>query len=112
MRTVFTLFTLVFLTTQSEAETLTMDTWGAGTVSCATWLSTSVSEIQGQHWILGFWTGSNWVAITYGAKGSVGHSTDGHGVIGEIKKRCLNSPSDTLGVVTAAVFNEFVKAGK
>ena len=112
MRTVSTLFTLVLLTTHSEAETFSVDTMGPGAVSCARWLSNSVSEIQGQSWILGFWAGSNWVALTYGAKRNVGHSTDGPSIIGEVKKRCLNSPSETLGGVTIDVFNEFVKSGK
>ena len=112
MRNAFTMFTLVFLTTQCEAETFKVDTMGLGAVSCAGWLSTPASEIQGRSWILGFWAGSNWVALTYGAKENVGHSTDGPGIIGEVKKRCLNSPSENLEGVIIDVFNDFMKAGK
>jgi hypothetical protein len=66
---------------------------GAGAVSCATWLSTPTSKLQGESWILGFWTGSNWVALTVGAKRIVGYSTDNLGIIGEVKKRCLKTPA-------------------
>ena len=112
MRTAFALLSLFFLTTQSKAETFKVETLGAGAASCATWLSSPTSERQGEQWILGFWTGSNWVALTYGTKRNVGYSTDNLGLIGEVKKRCLNSPSQTLGTIVTDVFNQFFKAGR
>lgn len=112
MRTAFTILTLIFLTSQGRAENVRVDILGAGAVSCATWLSTPTSELHGESWILGFWTGSNWVALTYGAERNVGYSTDNLGLIGEVKKRCLNSPSQSVELVVVGVFNDFFKEGK
>ncbi|MEO9168388.1 MAG: hypothetical protein ABI230_08295 [Aestuariivirga sp.] len=112
MRSVLTLIILVLLGPQCKAETLNIYMVGMGQGSCAKWLSTPALEIQGNDWILGFWTGSNLGTSSSGGSGITGHTTDAYGIIGEVKKRCINSPSQLLGGVAAGVFNEFAKANR
>ena len=113
MRPAFTLITLVLLTAQSKADTTNLLTFGIGQSSCAKWLSTPALEIEGNDWILGFWTGVNvGTFFAGGGRGNIGHSTDAFGIIGEVKKLCLNSPSQLVSTTASVVFHEFVKAGK
>lgn len=79
-----------------------------GLDSCATWLSTSANENAGRHWILGFWSGKNMeAALAGGRMGRVGESTDGAGIVGEVKLACQAAPSKTLIAVTLETYERF-----
>ena len=111
MRLAITALSLAMLTIPSAAKTGILDL-GTGTESCAAWLATPYSESAGTSWILGFWTGANWGTQMGGGSGDVGSTTDNLGIIGEVKKRCMNSPSNNIANTAADVFGEFVKARK
>ena len=80
--------------------------------SCATWLASSASEAEGSAWLLGFWTGTNYGAALAGQGGQIGVSTDALGIIGEVKRRCLNNPANTLMHEAVGLYLEFERAGK
>ncbi len=45
-------------------------------------------------------------------EGDTGISTDGQGLVAEVKKACMNQPSELLIDTTRKVFDNFLKAGK
>ena len=85
---------------------------GSGNESCATWLATPLSENNAKDWIFGFWSGENLGIVANGLIGHVGHTTDALGIIGEVKKVCMNTPSESLATAVSEVFINFLKADK
>jgi hypothetical protein len=67
--------------------------FGIGTVSCANWLSTPFNQNEGNIWILGYWSGRN---DENTVNHNVGIDTDAQGIIGEVRKICVERPSLTL----------------
>jgi hypothetical protein len=87
--------------------------FGAGSSeSCAAWLSSPAKESEGFAWIMGFWTGMNDAALLASQNPGVGHSTDGWGIVGEIKKLCTREPSAILWAASARVYQEFKRDGR
>lgn len=80
--------------------------WG-GQQSCATWLSDAAQKATGNWWIWGYWSGLN-----VQSNGTVGHSTDANGVIGEIKLYCEAAPSTNLINATTQVYMRFKAQGR
>lgn len=80
--------------------------WG-GEQSCATWLSTDAQRAAGNWWIWGYWSGLN-----VQSNGTVGHSTDANGVIGEVKLYCESAPSTNLINATTQVYLRFKAQGR
>ena len=111
MRLSITILSLAMLAIPSAAENGNYIVRGTGTESCAAWLATTYSETAGADWVLGFWTGVS-VGVREGKGGKVGSTTDNLGIIGEIKKRCMTSPSAQLERTALDVFVEFLKAKK
>ena len=110
MRLGFVVLFLISLSGNSWAKTYT--TFGVGNESCATWLSNPVFENQGVIWLVGFWSGLNNQMAYEGTGGDTGISTDGLGIVGEVKKACKEHPSETLAITVRNVFDNFLKAGK
>lgn len=81
---------------------------GIGIRSCATWLQSSDSELEGGAWILGFWTGSNMEAN----RGAVGATTDSLGIIAAVKARCEVDPAASVTSVVGKMFDEFAAEGR
>ena len=73
---------------------------GVGTRTCAYWLTNATTENAGEHWIDGFWSGLNEAYPPH----DVGHTVDGVDIRGEIKKRCMDHPSELLVYTTAWVY--------
>jgi hypothetical protein len=89
------------LCADSEAQQpSTMSVFGIGHFSCANWLSNSTTQIAGQHWIDGYFTGIN----SLNSDHYVGQSVDSAGIYGEIAKVCREHPSQPLMNATAAVY--------
>jgi hypothetical protein len=102
---------LVLLLAVGEAhasDTQPFYVMGIGRVSCASWLSDRNSEVEGNAWILGFWSGGNFYSDDHG----VGANTDPMGVLATIKKNCLDAPADSLIAVTAKTFKAFANEGR
>jgi hypothetical protein len=91
------------------AQPMELRVSGLGRASCATWLADKASENEGMAWILGFWTGANALDP---AGGTVGKSTDNLGIIAEVKRRCLEAPSEALVGVVSPMFVQFRDAGR
>ena len=82
--------------------TFSMQIYGPGTISCATYLGDRSMRINADGWILGFWTGSNRKnAETH----AVGQSTDSRGIVGEVALACRGRPSATLFQTVSAVYD-------
>ena len=76
-----------------------VDVFGIGQASCASWLQSPESKISGSHWVMGAWSGLN------SANGAtVGHQTDGAGIVGEVEKFCRDNPSTLLYSATADTY--------
>lgn len=82
--------------------------FGMGIRSCAAWLQNDASEITGNNWILGYWTGMN----ESNANHAVGNSTDALGIFGEIKKTCTEDPALSLREATASAYWSFDTIGR
>lgn len=84
-------------------------TWiGFGQMSCATWNSgRSTSDAEGRAYILGWWTGRN-----SGLTAEVGHTTDGAGIIEEVRLVCRAEPSLGLGAATFRVWETMRASGR
>lgn len=80
-----------------------------GTISCAAWLESPSTEVQGSQWLLGFWSGKNMEAE---GGGQVGRSTDAAGVVGEVRLVCQASPSKSLISATLETYNRFKAEGR
>jgi hypothetical protein len=68
--------------------------FGTGRMSCATWNSENDAQVQA--WTLGYWTGLN---VMNPKDHTVGSSTDGEGIIGEVRLVCQAHPA--MGVLDA-----------
>ena len=78
---------------------------GDGAQSCATWLGDAASENNGRAWIAGFWSGLN---FTPGQE-LVGQSTDGEGIIGEVKLMCQQNPSMRLFFAVRSIHSRMTR---
>ena len=86
--------------------------FGIGRMSYAHWLSTNDKRLQGESWLLGFWSGMN--AADGAPSSDVGHGTDGLGILGEVTLICRAHPSERLGEATMEAYylvraREFIK---
>lgn len=90
----------LLLTTGAQAEGYRVN--GQGTKSCASWLASRSSESDGITWLLGMWTGLNLFNLE--DHHTVGSSTDGMGIYGEVKKVCAETPSMSLANATLSAY--------
>ncbi|MPZ58567.1 MAG: hypothetical protein GEU91_19160 [Rhizobiales bacterium] len=88
-------------------------TGGAGNSSCATWHQRGRYNLHFQHWILGWWEGVNQgMAAGTNVSARVGHSTDPHGLIGEVWAECLKrAPSYKVSHAAWNVYQRFEAEG-
>src|SRR5882757_2061672 len=89
---------------RAEESRVAVQLNGIGTLSCAHWRSSAASRAEGTVWILGFWSGLNYVAA------ASEQSQPGAGekqVIAEVVKLCTRDPSQVLA---SAVWAAYVNA--
>lgn len=79
---------------------------GQATKSCATAFRSENYQGTAQ-WVAGYLTGLN-----SGWGGTVGHTTDLYGVMGEVKLICEAEPSTTLITATARVYLKLKKQSR
>lgn len=111
MRTIFFAIILSMAGTSARADAIAVFELGIGIRSCATWLATPASENAGANWILGYWSGANFGAGHSDGPSGVGASTDGAGLIGEMKKRCTENPASTVSGELSKLYVEFSDKG-
>jgi hypothetical protein len=58
-------------------------------------------------WILGYWTGHN-----TGSVATVGRTTDGNGITGEVRLVCQSEPSLSLINAVSKVYKRFTDEGR
>lgn len=80
--------------------------------SCAAWLSSPQKDQEGFTWIMGFWSGLNAAAVPTGQRADVGRSTDGWGIVGEVRKLCQANPSSTPLIQAARLHETFKQDGR
>jgi hypothetical protein len=86
------------------AEPVEVTTAGFGRSSCASWKE---DEAAGTNWLLGYWTGRNIEGLR-----KVGTSTDGNGIIEEVRLICNAQPSLRLMDATTQVYQRFMSEGR
>ena len=97
------------LQTSSPSDHDTYEVYGIGQGSCGTWLSTPSNTIQGDQWILGWWSATN---LANERNKFVGEQTDGEGILGEVRKVCTDNPSMLLINATASVYVKMATVSK
>jgi hypothetical protein len=112
MRMIVAAMLLTSLLRPASAQSVEIVIVGIGNSSCASWLSSAVSESAGIDWVYGFWSGNNHSRAMRRESATVGSSTDGAGIIGALKKRCAADPAAPLGQEAGKLYREFLKAGK
>ena len=85
---------------------VSVDMMGIGGMSCAHWQSTPTLRSEGTIWIYGFWTGLNYVAA---ASGQAESKADTAAVLAEVKKTCVQRPSQVLA---SAVWTAYLDLNK
>jgi hypothetical protein len=81
---------------------------GVGKDSCAkAWAATEEAEYASFAWVMGFWTGMNTARGT-----TVGRTSDGWGIVGEVKKISRDQPSTTLYQASFDVFSRLQSEGR
>lgn len=89
------------LQASSPSDHVTYEVYGIGQGSCAKWRSTPSDTIQGDQWVLGWWSAMN---LANDRNKFVGTQTDGEGIVGEVLKVCTENPSMLLINAAAAVY--------
>ncbi len=92
-------------TTDQSREILSV---GVGAHSCASWLATPDSRFEGNVWVYGYWTGLN----QGGSNPYVGRSTDGPGIVAEVRKLCEATPSATVIATAYRVYITLRREGR
>jgi hypothetical protein len=89
---------------RAEESRVSVHLSGIGALTCAHWRSTAATRAEGTIWILGFWSGLNYVAA---ASGQVQPTTSEKQVIAEVARICATDPSQVLASVTWSVYVDF-----
>jgi hypothetical protein len=85
-----------------------MQVYGPGSANYATYLQARSLRINADGWILGFWTGSN----NAGEARTVGHSSNGRDIVGEVGRVCRLQPSVSLFEAEKQVFEKMKNEGR
>ena len=92
---------LLASTAHAEESRVAVQLSGIGALTCAHWRSTAATRAEGVVWILGFWSGLNYVAAA--SEQGQPKSTEKQ-VIAEVARICATDPSQILASVTWAVY--------
>ncbi len=96
------------LTATAWADTTSLQVYGPGTSSCATYLQDRSLRINADGWILGYWTGMN-----FEDEGNhlVGKTTDSRGIVGAVAQVCHANPALPLYKAERQVYQEMKDKG-
>jgi hypothetical protein len=83
---------------------VSVDMIGIGRMSCAHWLSTQETRLEGTIWIYGFWTGLNYVAA---ASDQTQAKIDVAAIVDQVEKTCARKKSQTLA---SAVWTSYLES--
>jgi|SRR5580704_1544003 hypothetical protein len=86
---------------QAEESRVGVQLSGIGTLTCAHWRSSAATRAEGTVWILGFWSGLNYVAA---ASEQSQPNVSEKQVIAEVVKQCTSDPSQILASATWASY--------
>lgn len=79
---------------------------GIGSQTCSHWRSTRATRTEGVIWILGFWTGLNYVAAaSEQAQPSAGETA----LIAAVEKVCARSPTELLATAAWMAYLDLSK---
>ena len=93
---------------QAQAPSTAMSIYGAGTVSCATYLQDRTLRINADGWILGFWTGMNEENET---SHQVGKTTDARGIVAQVAQVCRSQPVVPLYKTVRDIYKQMKSDG-
>ena len=79
---------------------------GIGSFACAHWRSTPATRTEGTIWILGFWTGLNYVAAASEQNQPNVNETE---MLSQVEKVCAEHPSQVLA---SAVWKAYLDTNK
>ena len=88
----------------AEESKVAVQLSGIGALTCAHWRSTAATRAEGTVWILGFWSGLNYVAAASEQRQPKSSEKQ---VIAEVARICATDPSQILASVTWAVYVDF-----
>jgi hypothetical protein len=74
---------------------------GIGASTCAHWRSSAATRAEGTVWILGFWSGLNYVAAA--SEQAQPNSTEKE-VLAEVMRVCMTNPSQVLASAAWAAY--------
>jgi hypothetical protein len=77
----------------AEEAKVTIQMKGIGSLTCSHWRSTRATRTEGVIWILGFWTGLNYVAA---ASEQAQPNSSEAAVIAQVEKVCAENPNQVL----------------
>jgi hypothetical protein len=90
----------------AEEAQVTVQMKGIGSLTCAHWRSTRATRTEGVIWILGFWTGLNYVAA---ASEQAQPNPSEAAVIAGVEKVCAENPAQILA---SAVWTAYLDVPK
>ena len=115
MRTFTAMLVLFFLylpNASGQQKQQSFLSYGAGSQwSCARYISKN-SKLQGDSWILGYWSGVNSVLSEVSGRGHTGSTSDADGIVAEVILYCRSNPSAMLAVATAEIMKKFLRDGR
>ena len=97
----------VCMVSAQDAEEVSVDMIGIGSMSCAHWRSTKEHVLEGTVWIYGFWTGLNYVAA---ASGQSPAKINMSAMLVEVEKTCAEQTSQTFSA--SAVWTTYLGSGR
>ena len=96
------------LPSPARAQAPGLQVYGPGNVSCATYLADRSLRINADGWILGFWTGMNFLNE---ANHTVGKSTEPRGIVAEVTNVCRAQPTIPLYKTEKQVYDQWKSDG-
>jgi hypothetical protein len=98
--------TLPCLPSVADEAKVAVQMKGIGSLTCAHWRSTSATRTEGTIWLLGFWTGLNYVAAASEQAQPDVNETE---MIARVEKICAQRPSQVLA---SAVWRAYLNFNK
>lgn len=78
-----------------------------GDATCGTWVANPAANNEIRAYVMGLWSGRN-----TGLMLEVGHSTNGDGVVEEVRLVCRATPSLHIVTATIQVYERFRREGR
>ncbi len=92
---------LLSSTADAEDAKVAVHLRGIGASTCAHWRSSAATRAEGTVWILGFWSGLNYVAAS--SEQTQANATEKE-LIAEVARVCMTDPSQVLASAAWAAY--------